>query len=75
MANKANSEELVKIRLPKTKEKQDAVTVGLNGTMYQIQRGIEVEVPKPVYEILVHSQTMDELALERQESLQSKAKL
>ena len=56
-------EKLVKIRLPKTKENQADAYVSVNGRRWQIQRGVEVEVPECVAEVLLHSQEMEEYAL------------
>ena len=36
---------MVTIRIPKTKERKDDVFVSVNFRTYQIQRGVEVEVP------------------------------
>ena len=35
------------------------VFVGVNGVNYMIQRGVDVEVPKAVAEVLRHSEEMD----------------
>ena len=35
---------MVKVKLRKDREHQDDVTVGLNGEMFRIKRGVEVEV-------------------------------
>ena len=60
-------EKLVKIRIPKTKENQDDVYVSVNDRNWQIKRGVEVEVPECVSEVLVHQQEMDEIALAYEE--------
>lgn len=39
---------MVKIRLPRMRKDQNDVTVGINGKIYKIQRGVEVEVPEAV---------------------------
>lgn len=49
---------MVKIRLPKTKEMKDDVFVSVNFHTYQIQRGVEVEVPDFVAEVLQHKEEM-----------------
>ena len=43
-----------KIRLPMLKDKNavNYVTVCINGYIYQVQRGVEVEVPQPVATLL-----------------------
>lgn len=42
------------IRLPNLKDKNASnyVPVCINGYIYQVQRGVEVEVPKPVADLL-----------------------
>ena len=39
---------------------KDDVFVGVNGVNYMIQRGVDVEVPPEVAEVLEHSQMQDE---------------
>lgn len=60
---------MVKVKLRKDREHQDDVTVGLNGEMFRIKRGVEVEVSEGVKEILDNTERMDELALERSMAL------
>ena len=60
-------EKLVKIRIPKTKENQDDVYVSVNDRNWQIKRGVEVEVPECVAEVLLHQQEMEEIALAYEE--------
>ena len=60
---------MVKVKLRKDREHQDDVTVGLNGEMFRIKRGVEVEVPEGVKEILDNTERMDELALDRSMAL------
>ena len=60
---------MVKVKLRKDREHQDDVTVGLNGEMFRIKRGVEVEVPEGVKEILDNTEKMDDLALERSMAL------
>lgn len=53
-------EVMVKIKLFKdSKEYKDDLVVGINGKVYQIQRGKEVLVPLAVAEIIRTSQDMD----------------
>lgn len=61
-------EKLVKFRIPKTKENQDDVFVSVNDRTWLIKRGIEVEMPECVYEVLMHQQEMEEVALEYSEA-------
>ena len=44
---------------------KDDVFVGVNGETYLIQRGVDVEVPKAVAEVLRHSEEMDNAAMAR----------
>lgn len=60
------------VMLPLEKDKQADVTVGINGVLYKIQRGVEVEVPASVYEVLMNMQKMDTLAIKRQKAAQGK---
>jgi len=60
------------VNLPLTSEKQDDVTVGINGTLYKIKRGEPVEVSAAVYEVLMNMQNMDSLAIRRRNALMSK---
>lgn len=57
-------EKTVKIRLPKTRDKQDDVFVSVNERTWLIQRGVEVEVPECVAEVLLHQQEMEEKAMD-----------
>ena len=45
-------EKTVRIKLPLTKSERDDVFVGLNGRTFLIKRGVEVDVPEGVAEIL-----------------------
>lgn len=48
----------VKIRLPLTRTEKDDVYVAVNGRSYQIKRGVDVEVPDYVAEVLQHKEEM-----------------
>lgn len=62
------SRKKVKIRIPKTKENHDDVFVSVNMNTYLIQRGIEVEVPESVAEVLRHQEEMLETIMEFEEA-------
>lgn len=47
---------------------KDAVTVGVNGKFWQIERGVDVEVPRNVAEVLRQSQEQDQRTAEMIES-------
>ena len=49
---------MVKIRIPRTKADQEDVFVSVNLRTYLIKRGVEVEVPDFVAEVLRHQEEM-----------------
>lgn len=49
---------MVKIRIPRTKADQEDVFVSVNLRTYLIKRGVEVEVPEAVAEVLRHQEEM-----------------
>jgi hypothetical protein len=60
MANAPKKEEMVTIHLFKDKDKyKHDLKVGLNGRIYRIQRGVDVQVPKAVAEIIYASLEQD----------------
>ena len=62
------------IRLFKDSQRYKApVFVGVNGETYLIQRGVDVEVPKAVAEVLRHSEEMDNAAMARIAAAESAA--
>ena len=69
-APKAKSPKTRKIRLYKDNDhyKRD-VQVIVNGRVYLIQRGVEVEVPASVAEVLEHAQEQSQLAIEVSDSI------
>ena len=56
----APKEKMVKIRIPRTKADQEDVFVSVNMRTWLIKRGVEVEVPECVAEVLRHSEEMME---------------
>lgn len=67
---KTAEEERVKIKLFKdNKDYKDDLTVGVNGKLYIIKRGIEVEVPKSVAEVIENSIKQDQETADMIESL------
>lgn len=65
-------EEKVTIKLPLTRAEKDDVWVGLNGKSYLIKRGVNVEVPAGVAEILQHQEEMLNIAMEYEEAMMAK---
>lgn len=62
-AGKNPLEELVTIRLFKDNERyRDDVFVSVNGRTFQIKRGVEVQVPRYVQEVLDNSMSQDMVA-------------
>ena len=51
-------EKMVKIRIPRTKADQEDVFVSVNLRTYLIKRGVDVEVPDFVAEVLRHQEEM-----------------
>ena len=51
-------EKMVKIRIPRTKSDQEDVFVSVNLRSWLIKRGVEVEVPECVAEVLRHQEEM-----------------
>lgn len=52
----ATTEKKVKIRIPISRENNSDVFVGVNGRSWLIKRGVEVEVPECVVEVLKHQE-------------------
>ena len=50
----------VTIRLPLSRTESEDVYVAVNGHPYLIKRGVNVEVPESVAEVLQHSEEMTE---------------
>lgn len=73
MANAKNSaNDTVKIKIPLTKTERDDVFVGVNGKTYLIKRGVEVEVPRVVAEVIEHGERMRATAMEFEAEYSSK---
>ena len=62
------AEKLVKVRIPRTSKNQDDVFVSVNMNTYLIKRGVEVEVPASVAEVLRHQEEMLEVIMEFEEA-------
>ena len=67
--------ELVTVRLFRDTERyRDDVFVAVNGKRFQIKRGVEVQVPRYVKEVLDHSMNQDLYAAQMLEELVAKYK-
>lgn len=65
-------EELVTIRLFKDNERyRDDVFVSVNGRTFQIKRGVEVQVPRYVQEVLDNSMSQDMVAADMVDKLEA----
>lgn len=67
------NEPLVTIKIPITRTEKEDVWVAVNGKSMQIKRGVEVEVPRCIAEVLEHKEQMLIKSMEMQEALQDKA--
>ena len=67
------NEPLVTIKLPLTRTEKDDVWVAVNGKSIQIKRGVEVEVPKCIVEVLEHKEEILMRAIEFESRAMSKA--
>ena len=54
---------MVTIRLPKVRKDQEDLYVACNGERFIVKRGVEVDVPDYVAEIIRHSEEMREIAM------------
>lgn len=70
----AAKEKTVKIRIPRTKADQEDVPVWVNDRSWIIKRGVNVEVPECVAEVLRHQEEALEEIMLFQESAQNKNK-
>ena len=55
-----NTRKMVKIKIPREKANQEDVFVSVNMETFLIKRGVEVEIPDYVYEVLQHQEEMVE---------------
>ena len=60
-------QKMVKVKIPRTRKDQEDVLVYLNMKPYTIKRGVEVEVPEGVAEILKHQEEMLEKIMQFEE--------
>jgi hypothetical protein len=70
----AVKEKMVKIRIPRTKADQEDVPVWVNNRSWLIKRGVEVEVPECVAEVLRHQEEMLEEIMLFEEAAQKRGK-
>lgn len=63
------AEKTVKIRIPRIRKDEEDVPVWVNDRSWIIPRGVEVEVPECVAEVLRHSEEMIEQSMLYEESI------
>ena len=63
-AAKTEKEKLVKFRIPRERDNDSDVFVSVNERTWLIKRGVEVEVPECVVEVLRHKEEAEEAAYE-----------
>lgn len=63
-------ERMVSIRFPRDPQKGDRI-VSVNGKTWVIQRGVNVEIPLSVWEVIENSDMQDDKALQYREQLQN----
>lgn len=56
--NTETKRKMVKIRIPRERADQEDVFVSVNMETFLIKRGVEVEIPDYVYEVLMHQEEM-----------------
>lgn len=57
-------EKLVKVKIPKVRANQEDVFVSVNERTWIVKRGVEVEVPECVAEVLQHQEEMLDFIME-----------
>jgi hypothetical protein len=68
-ATETEKEKLVKIRIPRERDRQDDVFVCINGRTWLIKRGVEVDVPECVAEAIRNAEDVAEQAYAFNESV------
>ena len=57
---KETKEKMVKIRLPRIRDEEGDEFISVNNRTWQVQRGVEVELPECAVEVLRHREDMME---------------
>lgn len=73
-APKKETEELFDWYEPIDKEHKDPIWISINGKTTMIQRGKNLRVTRPVYEVLQNRRRMMQESLERSEELQKNSR-
>ena len=59
---KNTTEKMVKVKLPRERGKEEAMFVSVNERTWLVKRGIEVEVPECVAEVIRNAELMEDEA-------------
>lgn len=59
---KKTTEKMVKVKLPRERGKEEAMFVSVNERTWLVKRGIEVEVPECVAEVIRNAELMEDEA-------------
>lgn len=57
---KETKEKMIRLRIPRTREDAGDVFISVNNRTWQVQRGVEVELPECAVEVLRHQEEMIE---------------
>ncbi len=69
MATKAKANEKVTVKLPRAASGEgNYITASVNGKVYKIKRGVPVEVPTAIAEVIANSEIAQDMAIEYIES-------
>lgn len=68
----AIAKKMVKVKIPRTSPKQEDVFVSVNNYTCIVKRGVEVEVPDFVAEVLKHQEEMAETIMLFEEAVHQK---
>lgn len=66
------AKKMVKVKIPRTSPKQEDVFVSVNNYTCIVKRGVEVEVPDFVAEVLKHQEEMAETIMLFEEAVHQK---
>ena len=75
MANETKQvkEKMVKVKLPRARKDQPDLFVSVNNRTFLVKRGVTVEVPECVAEVIAHMEEMEDYATAFEEKAQEKA--
>ena len=62
------------INIPRSRFENEPIVIGVNGKLYQIQRGIDVEVPSEVAAAYRMAQYNESYALAKEQEMRNKSR-